>query len=136
VDIKVADCLSHYYENSMGDESHLEHIYMNSYARLEPDNELLPTDRDMELKTAATIQSNHHIKKREAWILESEEMNNGAQRALLEFAPPSLDDEDITVTAASSDGTTLRTKVENSMDLSRLVYKGLMANVSKRRHPC
>jgi RNase H-like domain found in reverse transcriptase len=71
VENKVADCLSCYYENDTGDKSHLEHIYMNADARLDPDSELLPTDRYMELKTAATRWSNHLIKKREAQILES-----------------------------------------------------------------
>jgi RNase H-like domain found in reverse transcriptase len=49
IDNKVADCLSRYYENDTGDESHPEHIYMNADARLDPDSELLPTDRYMEL---------------------------------------------------------------------------------------
>jgi hypothetical protein len=49
--------------------------------------------------------------------MESEEMNDSAWRALLEETPPSIDDNNIGVTAASSDGTTLRTKVESSMDL-------------------
>jgi RNase H-like domain found in reverse transcriptase/Reverse transcriptase (RNA-dependent DNA polymerase) len=56
VDNKVANCLSCYYENNTGDESHPEHIYVNADARLDPDGELLPTHRYMELKTAATRQ--------------------------------------------------------------------------------
>jgi hypothetical protein len=36
VDNKVADCLSHDYENETGDESQLEHIYVNADARLDP----------------------------------------------------------------------------------------------------
>jgi Integrase zinc binding domain len=48
-------------------------------------------------------------------------MNNSAQRALPEDMPPSKDDDDIAVTAASSDGTTLRTKVEGSMDLPKIL---------------
>jgi hypothetical protein len=53
VDNKLADCLSCYYENDMGDKSHPEHIYLNADVILDPDGELLPTDRYMELKTAA-----------------------------------------------------------------------------------
>jgi hypothetical protein len=69
VDNKIAYCLSQYYENDMGDESLPEHIYVNADARLDPDDELLPTNRYMELNTAAMRQSNHLIEKREAWIL-------------------------------------------------------------------
>jgi hypothetical protein len=46
VDNKVADCLSRYYENNTGDESHPD-----------PDGELFPTDRYMELKIATMRQS-------------------------------------------------------------------------------
>jgi hypothetical protein len=122
VDNKVVDCLSHYYKNNTGDKSHPEHINVNADVRLDPDCELLPTDRYMELKTAAMRWSNHLVKKREARILESEEMNDSAWRALLEVAL-SIDDEDITVTAASSDGTTLRIKVENSTDLPKILHE-------------
>jgi hypothetical protein len=101
VDNKVADCLSRYYENDTGGESHPEHIYVNADARSDPDGELLPTDRYMELKTATTRQSSHLAEKKEAWIMESEEMNDSAQRALREEMPPSEDNDDIAVTAPS-----------------------------------
>jgi RNase H-like domain found in reverse transcriptase len=107
VDNKVANCLSRYYEDDTGDESHPEHIYMNTDVRLDPDSELLPTDRYMELKTEAMRQSNCLVEKREAQILEFEEMNDSTRRVLPEIAPPLIDDEDIMGTAASSDGTTL-----------------------------
>jgi hypothetical protein len=92
----------------MGDESHLEHIYTD--ARLDPDGEMLPTDRYMVLKTAAMRRSNCLIEKREACILESKEMNDSAWRVLSEVAPLSIDNGDIAVSAvsaASSDSTTL-----------------------------
>jgi hypothetical protein len=79
VDNKVAHCLSRYYKNDTGDESHLEHIYVNADAGLDPDSELLPTDRYMELKTAATRQSSRLTQKKEARIIESEEMNDSAE---------------------------------------------------------
>jgi hypothetical protein len=75
----------------------------------------------MELKTAATRQSSHLDEKREARIVESEEMNSSAQQALPEETPPLEDDDEIAVTAASSDGTTLRTKVESSVDLTKIL---------------
>jgi hypothetical protein len=78
VDNKVADCLSHYYENDTGDESHPEHIYVNTDARLDPDRELLPTDRYMELKTVATRRSNRLAERKEAQTVESKEMNDSS----------------------------------------------------------
>jgi hypothetical protein len=77
----------------------------------------------MELKTAVTRWSNCLVEKREAQILESEEMNDSAQNALPEVALPSIDDNDITVTAASSDSTTLRAKVEDSLDLPKILHE-------------
>jgi hypothetical protein len=118
IDNKVTDSLSHYYKNDMGDESHLEHIYVNADAKLDPDGRLWPTDRYMELRTAAMRQSNCLVKKRESWIIESEEMNDSTLRALPKDVLPSIDDNDIVVTAASSDSTTLRARVEESMDLT------------------
>jgi hypothetical protein len=103
VDNKVADCLSRYSKNDMGDESHPEHIYVNADARLDPDSELLLTNRYIELKTAATRRSNCLAEKKEARIVESEEMNGSTQQALPEDTPPSEDYDDIAVTAASSD---------------------------------
>jgi Integrase zinc binding domain len=122
IDNKVADCLSRCSEDDTGDEGHLEHIYVNADVRLDPDGELLPTDRYMELTTAATRRSSRLAEKKEARIVESEAMNNSTQQALREGMPPSEDDDDIAVTAASSDGTTLRTKVESSMDLPKILH--------------
>jgi hypothetical protein len=49
-------------------------------------------------------------------------MIDSTRRALPEVALPSIDDKDNVVTA-SSDGTTLRTKVENSMDLPKILQE-------------
>ena len=57
VDNKVADCLSHYYENDMSEDNHSENTYVNADIRLDPDGELLPTDRYTELRAAATRRS-------------------------------------------------------------------------------
>ena len=54
VDNKVADGLSRYYENDMSENNHSENTYVNADIRLDPDGELLPTDRYMELHAAAT----------------------------------------------------------------------------------
>ena len=57
IDNKVADCLSHYYENNTSEDNHLENTYVNADIRLDPDGKLLPTDHYMELRAAATRQS-------------------------------------------------------------------------------
>jgi arginine/ornithine N-succinyltransferase beta subunit len=44
--------MSCYYKNDTGDESHLEHIYVNADVRLDLDVELLSTNRYMQVKTA------------------------------------------------------------------------------------
>ena len=54
IDNKVADGLSCYYENNMSDDNHSENTYVNVDIRLDPDGELLPTDRYTELRAAAT----------------------------------------------------------------------------------
>ena len=54
VDNKVADCLSHYYENDTSEDNHSENTYVNADIRLDPDGELLPTDCYTELRVAAT----------------------------------------------------------------------------------
>ena len=57
VDNKVADCLSRYYENDLPKEDHPEHIYINANVRLDPSGDLLPTDRFVELRSAASRRS-------------------------------------------------------------------------------
>ena len=54
---KVADCLSCYYENGTSEDNHSENTYVNADIRLDPEGELLPTDRYMELRAAATRRS-------------------------------------------------------------------------------
>jgi hypothetical protein len=49
-------------------------------------------------------------------------MNDSAQRALPEDTPLSKDNDDIAVTAASSDSMTLRTKVKGGMDLPKILH--------------
>jgi Integrase zinc binding domain len=49
-------------------------------------------------------------------------MNDSAQRALPGDTPPSKDDNNIAVTAATSHSTTLRTKIESCMDLPKILH--------------
>ena len=41
---KIADCLPHYFENNMGKENHLEHIFVNIDMHLDPEGKLMPTN--------------------------------------------------------------------------------------------
>ena len=60
VDNKVADCLSHYYENDTSEDNHSENTYVNADIRLDPEGKLLPTDRYTELRAAVNIQTRAH----------------------------------------------------------------------------
>ena len=114
VDNKVADCLSHYYENDTSDDTHSEHTYVNTDIPLGPDGELLPTDHYMELHGAATRWSKCLTKKQESCHIESEILN-GCDKEL----PPedtSLID-DVAAIASGNDGRTLWAHVEEMMDL-------------------
>ena len=75
VDIKVVDCLSHYYENNTSEDHHSENTYVNADIRLDPDGELLPTDHYMELCAAATRQSNQLTERQESHHIEAEILN-------------------------------------------------------------
>ena len=59
---KVADCLSHYYENDTSEDNHSENTYVNTDIRLDPDGKLLPTDYYTELHAAVTRRSKHLAK--------------------------------------------------------------------------
>ena len=75
VNNKVADCLSRYYENNMSEDNHLENTYVNVDIRLDPEGELLPTDRYMELRVAATRWSKRLAKRQESHHIEAEILN-------------------------------------------------------------
>ena len=75
VDNKVVDCLSHYYENDMSEDNHLENTYVNADIRLDPDGELLPTDRYTELCTAVTRWSKRLAERQESLHIEAEILN-------------------------------------------------------------
>jgi RNase H-like domain found in reverse transcriptase len=53
VDNKVVDCLLRYYVEDSLNESHPEYIYVHADLRLDPDGELLPTERFIEVRAAA-----------------------------------------------------------------------------------
>ena len=119
IDNKVADCLSHYYENDTSEDNHSENTYVNADMRLDPDGELLPTDCYMELYAAATRWSKQLAKQQESRHIEAKILN-----ASDEQSPPSKDTSsvnDVTAIAAGNDGKSLQTHVEETMDLRAIV---------------
>ena len=75
VDNKVADCLSHYYENDMSDDTHLENTYVNADIWLDPDGELLPTNHYMKLCAAVTRRSKCLAERQESHHIKAEILN-------------------------------------------------------------
>ena len=105
VDNKVADCLSHYYENDMSDDTHSENTYVNADIWLDPDGELLPTNRYMELCAAAIRQSKHLAERQESCHIEAKILNAGEEKS-----PPlekTSSTDDVTAIAAGNDSKSL-----------------------------
>ena len=105
IDNKVADCLSHYYENDTSEDNHSENTYVNADIRLDPDGKLLPTDCYMELCAAATRWSKCLAKQQESRHIKAEILNASDKQS-----PPSEDTsstDDVTAIAAGNDSKSL-----------------------------
>ena len=105
IDNKVVDCLSHYYENDMSDDNHLESTYVKADIRLDPDGELLPADCYTELRAAATRQSKRLAIQQESHHIEAEILNASDKQSLPSEDTSSTDD--VTAIAAGNDGKSL-----------------------------
>ena len=81
IDNKVADCLSHYYENNTSEGNHSENTYVNADIRQDPDGNMLPTDRYMEICAAATRWSKRLAKKQESCHIEAKILNAGEEKS-------------------------------------------------------
>ena len=119
MDNKVADCLSRYYENDTSEDNHLENTYVNADITLDPDGELLPTDCYTELHAAATRWSKRLSKRQESHHIEAKILNASDGQSLPSKYTSSIDD--ITAIAAGNDGKSLRTYIEETMDLRAVV---------------
>ena len=119
VDNKVVDCLSHYYENNMSDDTHLDNTYVNTGIWLDPDGELLPTDHYMEVHAAVTRQSKCLAKRQESHHIKAEILNASDKGSLPSENTTSADD--VTAIAAGNDGKSLQTHVEETMDLWAII---------------
>ena len=119
VDNKVADCLSCYYENETSGDNNSENTYVNADIRLDPEGKLLPTDCYLELHAAVTRRSKRLAKQQESHHIEAKILNPGDEQSL-----PSKETSfvgDVTTIAAGNDGKSLRTHVEEMMDLRAVV---------------
>ena len=119
IDNKVVDCLSHYYENNMSEDNHSENTYVNADIKLDPEGELLPTDRYMELHAAATRWSKWLAKQQESHHIEAKILNAGDKQSLPSEDTSSADD--VTAIAAGNDDKSLQTHIEETMDLRAVV---------------
>ena len=97
----------------------MENTYVNADIRLDPNGELLPTDRYTELHAAATRWSKQLAKRQESRHIEVEILNAGDKQS-----PPSKDTssvDDVTAITAGNDSKSLQTHVEETMDLRAIV---------------
>ena len=90
---QVADYLSRYYETDGPGDKHLDHKFVSADARLDPDGELLPVWRYVEVRAATARRSCHLAEKLEQRVLESDQMNerpreSTAQPVASENMPP------------------------------------------------
>ena len=132
VDNKVVDCLSCYYENDMSEDNHSENTYVNADIRLDPDGELLPTDRYMELHAAATKWSKWLAEWQESCHIKAEILNAGDKQS-----PPSKDTSsvnDVTAIAAGNDSKSLWTHIEEMMDLRAIVKNAYRKDTYVRKY--
>ena len=119
IDNNVVDCLSRYYENDTSEDNHLEDTYVIADIRLDPDGKLLPTDRYTELHAAATRRSKWLTERQESHHIKAKILNASDKQS-----PPSEDTssvDDVTAIAAGNDGKSLRTHIEETMDLKAVV---------------
>ena len=89
----------------MSDNAHSDNTYVNADIWLDPDGELLLTDRYMELHAAATRQSKCLAKRQESCHIKAEILNASDKES-----PPSENKspaDDITVIAAGNDSKSL-----------------------------
>ena len=115
-DNRVADCLSCYFEADGPEDHHPDHDFMSANTKLDPDRELLPIQRYIELRLAAARRSHHLAEQKEQRVLNSNQMN-----ALLHPPPVEESGDDLPLAIeAGVDGQSLCTHVERQVDLAHV----------------
>ena len=111
---RMADCLSQYYENDGPDDHHLDHDFMSTNMKLDPDGELIPVQWYAEMHTAATRWSTHLAEKAEQQVLDSDQMNNQVDGTVTDLDS----DDDPPAFTSGADEQSLRICVERDFNLS------------------
>ena len=114
------DYLSCYYENDLPKEDHPEHIYVNADVRLDPTGDLLPTDRFVELRSAASCRSRRLLEQTKERVLELEALQVDTE-SQSDSDDIIRESDDIEAIHASNDGLTLRSRVESGINLVQLI---------------
>ena len=118
-DNQVADCLSRYYEADGPDDHHPDHDFVSADAKLDPDGELLPVQRYVELRSAAARRSRRLAEQTEQCVLDSIQLNTKSSPI-----PVGPDDDNLPLAIwAGANGQSLRTHVERQVDLACIVQK-------------
>ena len=97
----------------------MENTYVNADIRLDPDGELLPTDRYTELCAAATRWSKRLAKQQESRHIKAEILNASDEQSLPSKDTSSIND--VTAIAAGNDSKSPQTHVEETMDLQAII---------------
>src|SRR6266481_7597117 len=116
---RVADCLSRYYESDYPDDKHPDHEFVSADARLDPDAELLPVQRYVELCSAVARQSCRLAEQVKQCVLDSNQMNDRTSDNISE----SSNDDSLLAIESGTDGHSLRINVERNIDLVCIVRK-------------
>ena len=111
---RVVDCLSRYYETDGPEDKHLDHEFVSADTCLNPDGELLPVWRYIEVRATAARQSCCLAEKLKQHVLESDQMNewpreSTAQLVASEHAPS---DQPPLAFESGVDGKSLRAHIE------------------------
>ena len=103
---RVADCLSHYYEADGPEDHHPDHDFMSADTKLNPDGELLPVQRYVELRSAAARRSHCLAEHTEQRVLDSVQLN--AKSSPIPVGPDN-DDSPLAIRAGAN-GQSLHTR--------------------------
>jgi hypothetical protein len=135
VENKVADCLSHYYENDGPNDTHLDKEFVTADACLDPEGKLQPIDWCIELRTAAVSCSQCLQECVEQQVLKSNNMDAESSASRNKPSPKilNIDDEDILAINTGSDKSSLRERIGREVDFTKAICEGYDKNPCSRR---
>ena len=111
--------MSRYYEADGPEDHHPDHDFVSADAKLDPDRELLPVQRYVELCSVVARQSRRLAEQMEQHVLDSTQLN--AESSPIPVGP---DDDDLPLAIqAGTDGQSLCMHIEWQVDLACIVRK-------------